>query len=172
MILNSLQEPSAESKHITGIVPPGLRLDGLCQQSRQRHRDRFSVFKRDQQGYGIAALVDKFELYRLAVVESFARRELAAADDHGFGSVCRGRLCCHMESASRLRVEQVPSGNDRGETRLQADPGPEHETSAVGQRYICMDITYPCGAMQSLARLRYTQARQYRRIVCSIAREP
>src|SRR5258708_20329207 len=93
MILNSLQEPSAESKHITGIVPPGLRLDGLCQQSRQRHRDRFSVFKRDQQGYGIAALVDKFELYRLAVVESFERRELAAADHHVFvspPSVCAG----------------------------------------------------------------------------------
>src|SRR5260370_10367532 len=93
MLLNAVQEPSAESKHITGIVPPGLRLDGLCQQSRQRHRDRFSVFKRDQQGYGIAALVDKFELYRLAVVESFARRELAAADDHGFGrrpSGCAG----------------------------------------------------------------------------------
>jgi|SRR6266850_8613765 hypothetical protein len=93
MILNSFQKPLAESKHVTRIVLPGLRLDGLGQQSRQRHRDRFSVFKREQQGYGIAALVDKFELYRLAIVESFARRELAAVDDHGFGrrpSVCAG----------------------------------------------------------------------------------
>src|SRR5258708_3723185 len=85
MILNSFEEPSAESKHVTGIVLPGLRLDGLRQQSRQRHRDRFSVFKREQQGYGIAALVDKFELYRLAIVKRSARRELAAVDDHGFG---------------------------------------------------------------------------------------
>jgi hypothetical protein len=85
VILNSFQEPLAESKDITGIVLPGLRLDGSRQQSRERHRDRFSVFKREQQRYGIAALVEKFELYRLAIVKSPARRELATVDYHGFG---------------------------------------------------------------------------------------
>src|SRR5260370_911662 len=36
-ILHPLQEPSTESEHITRIVLPGLRLDGLRQQPRQRH---------------------------------------------------------------------------------------------------------------------------------------
>lgn len=84
-ILNSFQEPSTESEHITRIVLPGLRLDGLRQQPRQRHRDRFSVFKGKQQGYGIGARVDKFQLHGLAIFKSPARRELAAVDDHGRG---------------------------------------------------------------------------------------
>lgn len=86
MILNSFQEPLAEIKDITGVVLPGLRPDGSRQQSRQRHHDRFSVFKREQQRYGITPLVEKFELYRLAVVKSPARRELATVDYHGFES--------------------------------------------------------------------------------------
>jgi hypothetical protein len=96
----------------------------LCQQSRQRHRDRFSVFKREQQGYGIAALVDEFKLYRLAIVESFARRELAAVDDHGFGrrsSVCAAVDFAAMESATCLAVEQVPLATIGG--RPEASPG-------------------------------------------------
>jgi hypothetical protein len=62
----------AESEDIPGIVLPGLCLDGSRQQPRQRHSDRFSALKRQQQRYGIAALVEKFELYRLAIVKSLA----------------------------------------------------------------------------------------------------
>src|SRR5215475_6388778 len=85
ILVDSFQEPTAEGKHITGIVLPGLGLDRLRQQLRQRHRDRFGVFKREQQRYGIAALVEKFELYRLAIVKSPAGRELATVDFHGSG---------------------------------------------------------------------------------------
>jgi hypothetical protein len=91
MILNSLEEPSAESEDITGVVLPGLCLDGLRQKPRQRHCDRLGVLEGKQQGYGIATLVEKFQLYGLAIVKRSACRELAAADDHGRGS----RLSLH-----------------------------------------------------------------------------
>ena len=125
-----------------------------------------------KQRYGIAALVEKFQLYRLAAIMSPARAELATADGHGFGrrliNLRRGRLCCHMESASYLRVKQTTPGGDCGEAPLEPDPAPEQEASAAGLRYMWMDITYLCRAMQSLTRLRYTEAGPYQAIACSI----
>jgi hypothetical protein len=53
MIFNSFQEPVAESKDITRIVPPGLCLNGSRQESRQRHRHRFSVFKLSSSDIGL-----------------------------------------------------------------------------------------------------------------------
>ncbi len=171
MILNSFQEPLAEIKDVTGIVLPGLRLNGSRQQSRQGHCDRFSVFKRKHQRYGIAALVEKFQLYRLAVVKSSARRQLAAANYHGFGgcqSVCAGIDFAIWNPRATSEVSKQLHAAIVGKTRLEPDPDPEHETSAAGHRYMCTDITHPCGKMQSPIRLRYTEARPFRAIACSI----
>jgi len=153
MILNSLDEPSAESEDITSVVPPGLCLDGLRQKPRQRHCDRLGVLEGKQQGYGIAPLVEKFQLYCLAIVKRSACRELAATDDHGRGS----RLSLHagLNFAAILNPlpmalgqSGTPEGSDCREGRRATDDGHRRkrlsrETSVVGHRYIFMDITHP-----------------------------
>jgi len=106
MVLNSFQEPLAESEDITGVVLPGLRLDGLRQQPRQRHRNRFSIFKGKEQGFWITVLVEKFQLYCLAVIKRFARRELAAASDHGCGR--RPSARSGFDSAAMLKPIGLP----------------------------------------------------------------
>jgi hypothetical protein len=164
MILNSFQEPLAEIKDITGIVVPGLRLDGSRQQPGQRHRDRFSVFKREQQRYGIAALVEKLELYRLAIVKGPAHRELAAVNYHGLGRRPSMRAGVDFaaiwspQAASELKSAVTSVSNACPEERLSEDrpgrwPGLQNETASAGHRYIYMDITHLCGKMQSPTRL-------------------
>src|SRR5579871_3387957 len=127
MVLNALQEPLAKQTH-SGNYPAGLGLDGLRQQSGQCHRDRFSVFKGKQQGYGIAALVEKSQLYRLAIVQSPARRELATVDDHDFESALQRCAGVDLVAMQNPRVISELSRYLRLATivrrpALQADPG-------------------------------------------------
>jgi hypothetical protein len=86
----------AESKGITGIVLPGLCPETARVNSRGNVIAIDSASSKDSRSERVA-LLEKFEIYRLAIVKNPACRELATVDYHGFGghpSACR--LCCHI----------------------------------------------------------------------------